>query len=100
MGKDHFEDFMRKIGAAQRAMQGEDSGLKQYRIEVPDSVDVQAIRKSLRMTQEAFAETFGFALSALRHWERKDRQPGRTARILLKVIEFSPETVLKAIAKA
>jgi DNA-binding transcriptional regulator YiaG len=59
-------------------------------------VDVKAPRKKLAMTQEQFAVTFGFSLPALRHWERGDRTPERSARILLKVIEFSPETVLKA----
>jgi putative transcriptional regulator len=96
MEKDLFDRLMRSLGETSRAMTDTTGELETHWVEVPAQVDVKAIRKSLRMTQEAFAATFGFSLSALRHWERGDRQPGRTARILLKVIAFSPATVLKA----
>lgn len=56
-------------------------------------VDVQAVRKAQGMTQEEFAETYGFALSALRNWEQGRRLPDRSARILLMLIEREPEVV-------
>ena len=96
MEKEVFEGIMRGLGDVQRYMHGDSSGMVVHHVEVPQQVDVKAIRKKLSMTQEQFAVTFGFSLPALRHWERGDRTPERSARILLKVIEFSPETVLKA----
>jgi putative transcriptional regulator len=54
---------------------------------VPGDVDVRALRLRLKMTQGQFAKRFGFAVSALRDWEYKRRNPDRSARVLLKVIE-------------
>ena len=67
------------------------------RVHVPGDVDVRAIRLRLNMTQEQFAARFGFAVSALRDWEYKRRNPDRSARVLLKVIENEPEAVDRAL---
>lgn len=66
------------------------------RVQVPDSVDVKAVRGGLKMTQKEFAETFGFSLDTIKHWESGRRTPERYARILLKVIEKNPDAVLDA----
>jgi len=57
------------------------------------NVDVRAIRKAQGMTQQEFANTYGFALSALRNWEQGRRLPDRSARLLLLLIEREPELV-------
>ena len=46
-----------------------------YRVHVPAKIDVKAIRASLDMTQEEFADRFGFSINTLRHWEQGSRQP-------------------------
>ena len=71
----------------------------QYRIHVPSRVNVKKIRSRLGLSQESFAQTYGFALSAVRDWEQGRRQPDRSARILLKVVEKEPEAVMRALAK-
>jgi len=65
---------------------------------VPETVDVKRIRKRLGVSQEAFAATYGFALSAVRDWEQGRRQPDRSARVLLKIVEKEPEAVSRALA--
>ena len=60
-------------------------------------MDVKAIREKVGLTQEQFSARFGISLGTLRHWERGDRQPHGTARLLLTVIRKSPRTVLRAI---
>lgn len=72
---------------------------KRYRVHVPASVDVKKIRKRLGLSQESFAATYGFALSAVRDWEQGRRQPERSARILLKIVEKEPEAVTRALAR-
>ncbi len=67
-------------------------------IEVPERVDVKAIRRRLGYTQVEFANRYGFALSALQEWEKQRRRPDRAARILLKVIDREPEAVDRALA--
>ena len=61
-----------------------------FRVHGPETVDVKRIRKRLGLSQEAFAATYGFAFSAVRDWEQ-GRQPDRSARILLKIVEREPE---------
>ena len=65
---------------------------------IPDTVDVKSVRKRLGLSQEAFAATYGFALSTMRDWEQGRRQPDRSARILLKIVEKEPEAVTRALA--
>ncbi len=67
-------------------------------VEVP-AVDVRAVRKRLNLTQKSFAETFGFSLSTVRHWEQGTRRPERAARILLAVIDRHPDTVQETLAE-
>jgi putative transcriptional regulator len=67
---------------------------------VPDTVDVVKIRKGLRLSQARFADRFGFDVKALQEWEQGRRQPERSARVLLKVIEKHPEAVDDALKAA
>ena len=71
-----------------------------YRVNVPDAVDVRAIRTRLKMTQEEFAARFGFSVNTLRHWEQGKRQPEGSARAYLTVIARAPKSVQKALATA
>ncbi len=64
----------------------------------PDQVDVHAIRKNLRMSQERFARRYGFSVWSVRNWEQGRRRPEGPARVLLRVIESAPEAVDKALS--
>lgn len=66
-------------------------------VEVPEAVDVAAIRRRLRLSQMRFAEKFGFTVASVRDWEQRRRRPERTARMLLQVIDKEPEAVLRAL---
>jgi putative transcriptional regulator len=72
---------------------------RHYRAHVPAKVDVRTIRKRLGLTQQSFAATYGFALSAVRDWEQGRRRPERSARILLKIVEKEPEAVARALQR-
>lgn len=62
-------------------------------IQVPENVDVKAVRARLGMSQREFALSFGFPLATVRNWEQGRRVPEKPARLLLRIIEDSPETV-------
>lgn len=68
-----------------------------YRVREPKEIDVRELRQRLGMTQTAFADRFGFAVSAVRDWEYGRRRPDRSARVLLMVIEQNPEAVDTAL---
>ena len=71
-------------------------GVIVHHVAVPEYVDVKAIRKRLGMTQPAFAQTFGFSVSSLKKWETGMREPEAAARVLLRTIDHSPQTVIDA----
>jgi putative transcriptional regulator len=99
MTKAAFDKIKAGLDDAKAYLDG--SASKQaFRIHVPARVNVKKIRTRLGLSQESFAQTYGFALSAVRDWEQGRRQPERSARILLKVVEKEPEAVTRALAKA
>ena len=97
MSKKAFDKIKAGLDSAKAYMDGT-ADKRLYRAHVPQKVDVRKIRTRLGLSQEAFAETYGFALSAVRDWEQGRRTPERSARILLKVVEKEPEAVTRALA--
>lgn len=71
-----------------------------YRVHVPAELDVQAIRKRLKLSQAEFAAKFGIPPGTLRDWEQRRRKPDGPARILLMVIKEEPDAVARALAMA
>ncbi|MGA7712957.1 MAG: helix-turn-helix domain-containing protein [Rhizomicrobium sp.] len=74
--------------------------ISQYRVHIPQEIDVRAIRTKLKMTQEAFAQQFGFSVNTLRHWEQGKRIPEGPTRAYLLVIDRAPKAVTKALRAA
>ena len=68
-----------------------------YRVHVPEDIDVKAIRRKLKLRQQAFAARFGFSVNTLRHWEHGTRQPEGPSRAYLIVIDRAPEAVQRAL---
>ena len=98
MSKRAFEKIKAGLDSARAYLDGTaDKSL--YRVHVPEKLDVKKIRTRLGLSQEAFAQTYGFALSAVRDWEQGRRRPERSARILLKIVEKEPEAVTRALAR-
>jgi putative transcriptional regulator len=97
MSKKAFEKIKAGLDSVQAYPDGTaDKSL--YRVHVRKKIDVRRIRKRLGLSQEAFAETYGFAVSAVRDWEQGRRKPERSARILLKIVKKEPEAVTRALA--
>jgi len=64
----------------------------------PRPIDVQAIRKRLRMSQAEFSRAYGLSKRALQEWEQGGRQPDSAARAYLRVIAKEPTIVRWALA--
>lgn len=65
---------------------------------IPETVDVAAIRKRQKLSQEAFADRYGLSIGTVRDWEQKRRSPDRAALVLLSVIDRDPEAVTRALS--
>ena len=98
MSKNAFNKIMQGIGEARAYLEGT-ADKRRYRVHVPERVNVKRIRRRLGLSQEAFAQTYGFALSAVRDWEQGRRKPERSARILLRIVEKEPEAVTRALGQ-
>ena len=97
MSKRAFDKIKAGLDGAKAYLDGT-ADKRKYRVHVPEKIDVRKIRTRLGLSQEVFAETYGFALSAVRDWEQGRRRPERSARILLKIVEKEPEAVTRALA--
>jgi putative transcriptional regulator len=99
MTKAAFDKIKAGLDDAKAYLDGS-ANKRTFGVHVPSRVNVKRIRTRLGLSQESFAQTYGFALSAVRDWEQGRRQPERSARILLKVVEKEPEAVTRALAKS
>ena len=61
-------------------------------------LDVKAIRKGLKLTQQQFAQEFGLELRTVQDWEQGRVLPTGAARTLLRIIERDPDAVRRALA--
>lgn len=93
------EKILRGAREARAYAHGE-AKLRTHTIAVPEVVDVVAIRKRLGLSQQEFADRFGFSVGSIRNWEQGIRRPEDAARVLLKVIERNPKAVLGALRAA
>ncbi|STX81541.1 Putative merR family bacterial regulatory protein [Legionella busanensis] len=69
------------------------------RVNPIQEVDVKFIRGKLEMSQEEFAQIFGFNKRTLEGWEQNRRKPMGAAKLFLKLIEINPEAVAQALEK-
>jgi putative transcriptional regulator len=98
MSKRAFDKIMQGVEEARDYLEGT-ADKRRYRVHVPEKMDVKKIRRRLGLSQESFARTYGFALSAVRDWEQGRRKPERSARILLKIVDKEPDAVVRALAR-
>jgi putative transcriptional regulator len=98
MTKRAFDKIKAGLDDARAYLEGT-ADKRRYKVYVPEEMDVKKIRTRLGLSQEAFAQTYGFALSAVRDWEQGRRTPERSARILLKIVEKDPDAVTRALAR-
>ena len=89
-----FDDIKAGLKEAIAFERGERTGAA---IVMPDKIDVKTIRTKLKMTQIQFSTTFDIPIDTLRKWEQHIRKPERLARAFLKVLDYSPKTVLDAL---
>lgn len=94
MDDEDFQGLLAGLRDVARYRRGEREGFVTH---VPAQVNVRAIRSARKLSQEGFARTYGFSVSAVRDWEQGRRQPERAARILLAMIDRAPETVEKVM---
>ena len=82
---------------ALKYVEGETTSNKEHRVLIPERVTVRDVRQRLNMTQQEFAQLFGFSVYSIRNWEQGKRQPEGSARVLLTIIAREPDAVRRAL---
>lgn len=59
----------------------------------PDDIDVAAIRADLGLSQQEFADAYGFSVYAVRKWEQWVRTPEKGTRVFLMMLRDMPQIV-------
>lgn len=72
----------------------------EYRVTIPDEIDVKAIREALDMSQSEFAEHFGFSVRTLQDWEQGRRVPSGVAKNFLILLQRAPDLVRETLLAA
>ena len=92
-----FEGVMAGAREALAYARGE-ADESQYKVHIPEDLDVKTIREATGLTQRAFALRYGFNLARLRDLEQKRTHPDSVVRAYLMVIQKNPEAVKRALA--
>ena len=69
-------------------------------VEVPDFVDVKAVRQKSGLTQAEFARRYGISPRSLEEWEQGRRRPEGAVRAYLLVIDRNPQAVEVALRQS
>ncbi len=59
---------------------------------------IVALRKRMKLSRQKFADRFGLDTRTIQDWKQDRRIPDRAARVLLTVIDFEPDAVIRALA--
>ena len=66
-------------------------------IEIPEDVDVKAIRSRLGLSQAEFSRRYALSQRSLQEWEQGRRRPDGAVRAYLTVIHRNPKAVEEAL---
>lgn len=73
---------------------------KEYRVHIPEEINVKKIREALGMSQSEFAEYFGFSVRTLQEWEQGRSVPRGVSRNFLILLQREPEMVRNTLLAA
>lgn len=89
--------LVESLGQATAYLRGERK-LGVFKYNVPDRVDVRAVRRKVGLSQQEFAARYALSVRTVQQWEQGRSEPELAVRAYLTVIERNPEAVLKALA--
>ncbi|MDM8564861.1 NadS family protein [Candidatus Halobeggiatoa sp. HSG11] len=92
MDNESFNELMSSVQEAGKIMRGEIEASHRYEFDDPD---VKAIREHIKFSQAMFANLIGVNVQTIETWEQGSSHPTGPAKVLLKLVQVDPESVLK-----
>ncbi len=96
MNAELFEDLGKSIKEAGKIRRGR---AKASRVFTYNAVDIRRLRKSVKVSQSAFAGMIGVSLATVQNWEQGHRTPRGPAMALLRIFEENPKLVVGALGE-
>ena len=94
MKKELFAELITSIKQGGKILKGRAKPKRTFKY---DELDVKKIRQRLGLSQTKFSALLGISPATLRNWEQSRRKPHGSARVLLRVAEKNPKSVLEAV---
>jgi putative transcriptional regulator len=95
MKEELFNELVESLKEAKSIQKGE---AEPSRVTYFTEPNVTEIRKKYNLNQEEFAAMLGISVGTLRNWEQGRRKPHGPAKVLLKIAEKRPNSILEALA--
>ena len=92
MNDEHFNELIASIKEAGKIKRGETEASRIHEFPEPD---IKAIREGIGFSQSKFAALIGVNIRTLQNWERGHRQPTGPAKVLIKLVQADPKSVVK-----
>ncbi|MEQ1726652.1 MAG: helix-turn-helix domain-containing protein [Methyloglobulus sp.] len=92
MKNEHFNELIASIQEAGKINRGETAASRTHDFPAPD---IKAIREGICFSQSKFATLIGVNIRTLQNWEQGHRHPTGTAKVLLKLVQADPKSVVK-----
>ena len=92
--KNDFDELLASVKEAGNIKRGESPASRSFEF---SPLDIKKVRRSLNVTQAAFARMIGVSVDTLQNWEQGRREPEGPARALLTVAAKNPQAVLSAL---
>jgi putative transcriptional regulator len=94
MKKELFAELVESIKQGGRILRGRGKPKRTFNY---DELDVRKIRQRFGLSQTKFSALLDISPATLRNWEQARRKPHGPARVLLRVAEKNPKSLLEAI---
>ena len=92
MKDEQFEELLASVREGGKILRGEMEPSRAFKFPDPN---VKAIREDIGISQSTFAALIGVSLRTLQNWEQGHRQPTGPAKVLLRLVQSDPKTVIK-----
>jgi len=94
MKDEHFNELIASIKEAGKIQRGEVEASRLYEFPEPD---IRAIREGIGFSQSKFAALIGVNIRTLQNWEQGHRHPTGPAKVLLRLVQADPSSVVKSL---
>ncbi|VAW88967.1 Antitoxin to RelE-like translational repressor toxin [hydrothermal vent metagenome] len=94
MDNDMFNELLASVEEMEQITQGNKTPSRQFQFAEPE---VKVIREKTGLSQSRFAMLIGVSKRTLENWEQGRRHPTGPAKVLLKILETDPQSVVRTL---